>query len=305
MPIISNTTAELNKFTYYFSISSSLFIFSIGIIGNILNIIIFTSLKTFRKNPCAFCLLLLSISDSGFLVFSTVTSTFRDLFQQFSDINTVLFCKISIFFAQTFALFSHSILCLTVIDQYLSTSKIQRRNAISFKHVQWFIPILVCLCILHGFPFFIYYDEQIIPGTSVSQCRILDTNGTFAKYLYFGVPVVAILLPVSIMTTFALLSLRNIRSMAKQRVPIIRLRIEQQITSMVLTKIFSLYISVVPFLLFYLIRNVILRNTNNLLIQQELFIASRLFNFLLYVNYAVNKTLNLNIIDFFVFNLYF
>jgi len=289
MSSTTNIVATLGLITDDFTISTSLFVFIFGIIGNILNIIVFGSLKTFRKNPCAFCLLILSISDSGMLLFNTVPNILTYIFNNHGGINAIFACKISIDFGQIFALISHSIICLAAIDQYLSTSINKHYKGMSFTLTRHLIVIIIFVWILHGIPFLIYYDAQILPGTNVTSCRVNDNNGSFSKYLiYVCFPIVGGFLPISIMSVFALAALRNVRIMTKRKVNIIRLRLEQQLTAMVLMKILTICITIVPFLISYIIGYTIAYHNSDPIVQEKFLLVNRIFTFLLFVNYAVS-----------------
>lgn len=272
-----------------FSISTNIIVFIFGIIGNILNIIVFKSLKTFRKNSCAFCLLTLSISDIGMLLFNTMPNFLTDIFNDYHGINAIFSCKISISFAQTFALISHTIVCLAAIDQYLSTLMDEHRKGISFFLIQRLIIIFIFIYILHGIPFLVYYQAETLPGTNMTTCRLDSDSGAFSKYLiYVCFPIMGGLLPLSIMSIFGLIALRNVRTMTRRRVHIIRLRLEQQLTAMVLVKILFVCITVIPFLINYIVRFTILSSNNDAIVQKKLLLIMRVISFLLGINYAVS-----------------
>jgi len=224
------------------------------------------------------------------LLFSTVANMLTDILQNHGGINTIFSCKISITFGQTFGLISHSIICLAAIDQYLSTSMHERRQGMSFSLIRRLIIIAICFCTFHGIPLLIYYEPQMLPGTNITTCRINDNNGAFSKYLiYVDLPIVGGFLPISIMSIFALIALHNVRAMTKRKVHIIRLRLEQQLTAMILMKILGVCITVIPFFINYIIRYAIAYHSNDPIFQKNFLLANSIFKFLLYVNYAVSK----------------
>jgi len=289
MSSTANIITTLDSVTYNFSISSYLFVLIFGIIGNIFNVIVFASLKTFWKNPCAFCLLILSISGSGMLLFSTVPLMLTDILQGHGGLNGNYLCKISIAFAQTFCLISHSIVCLAAIDQCSSTSMHERRKGMSLSLTRGLIIIFLFVSILHGIPFLIYYDTQILPGTNITLCVLKDKDEPLSKFLlYVDVPIVAGLVPIFIMSVCALIAFHNVRTMTKRRVNIIRLRLEQQLTAMVLMKIFSVSITVIPFIIIYILQYIISLYNSNPIVQKQLLLANRVGTFLLLINFAVS-----------------
>ncbi len=290
MSSTTNLGTTLSSIDYYFNISTSIFILILGIIGNSLNIIVFISLKTFRKNPCAFSLILLSISDIGMLIFSIIPNILNGISMKYNGIGAIFACKISASFGQTFGLISYYIICLASIDQCFSTAMNERYKGISANIKRRIILICIFVCTLHGIPFLIYYNEQVLPGTNTTTCRLTDNNGSFSKYLmYVGLPIIAGFLPISIMSICGLISLRNVHNMTRRRVHLIRLRLEQQLTAMVLIKILCICLIMVPFLIAYIVRYTISSHNNDPLVQKQLLLVARVFTFLLFINYAVSN----------------
>ena len=72
-----------------------LFVFLTGLFGGIMNIIVFTSLKTFRETTCAFYLVITSIANIDLVI----TILLRVIYDGFSiDLSyTPLLCKFVIF----------------------------------------------------------------------------------------------------------------------------------------------------------------------------------------------------------------
>lgn len=286
-----NFVNTLDSISYYFSITTSSFALIFGTIGNSLNIIIFLSLKTFRKNPCAFCLLVLSVSDNVMLLSSAVANILSNISKNSTGVSALFTCKLSTCFGQTFALLSHCIMCYAAIDQCFSTAMNERFKGMTICFIRRLILVSIFICILHGIPFLIYYDAQILPGTNTTTCRLNDNNGAFSKYIiYVGFPIIGGLLPIFIMTIFALIALRNVRKMTRRRTHIIRLRLEQQLTAMVLIKIFSVCFTIVPFFITYIIRYVVASHNDDPLVQKTVLLMTRISPFLLFINYAVSKT---------------
>ncbi|CAF2622581.1 unnamed protein product [Rotaria sp. Silwood2] len=290
---MSSTTdfvSELDLVIRYFNISVQSFVFIFGMIGNILNIIVFLSLKTFRKNPCAFCMLILSISDSGILIFNTLPSIFVNIFKDYGDVNTMFPCQIPIAFGQVFGLMSHMIMCFAAIDQCKSTSIHEQRQGINLKYMRCFIIISIFVSILHGIPFLVFYNAQPLSGLNATACLPNDRNGPFSKYtIYVDFPIIDGFMPIFIMSVFGLIAFRNVRIMAKRRVHIIRLRLEQQLTAMVLIRILGVCITVIPFLIVYVIRYIISSHSNDPIVQKKLQLLNRVFTILFFVNYAVSE----------------
>ncbi|CAF4533049.1 unnamed protein product [Rotaria sp. Silwood1] len=237
MSFTTDFISALDLAIRYLNISAESFVFIFGIIGNILNIIVFISLKTFRTNPCAFCLLILSISDSGMLLFNTLPNIFVNIFKVYGNVNSMFPCKISIAFGQVFGLMSHMIMCVAVIDQCMSTSTYERRQGINLKLMRCLIVIFIFVSILHGIPFLVFYDFQPLPGINATACVPKNKDGPFA----------------------------------------------------------NVCITVIPFLIVYVIRYIISSRINNPIVQKQYQLVNRVFTILFFVNYAVSFYIFLSI----------
>ncbi|CAF1948077.1 unnamed protein product [Rotaria magnacalcarata] len=283
----TTTVDILDSVIRYLNISVGLFLFVFGITGNLLNIVIFSSLKTFRRNPCAFCLLILSCCEIGTLIGNTLVDVFASTLSDTFDVNAILPCKIRTAFGQIFATISLSMMCFAAIDQSISTSMPERHHGINLKIMRRLIAIITVISCVHAIPFFIFYDIQPLSGTNDTICRIKDASEVFSKYLiYINIPLVNGVIPVTIMILFGVLSYRNVHRMYKRRVHIVRLRLEKQLTAMVLAKIFSFAITVIPFLIVYIIRYSISLYINDPICQNQILLAQRVFILLIYANYA-------------------
>ncbi|CAF4060046.1 unnamed protein product [Rotaria magnacalcarata] len=198
-------------------------------------------------------------------------------------------CNIQMAFAQIVGLMSHIIMCFGAIDQFMSTSLNESRQRFNLKSIQRLIIIVIVIYILYGIPFFIYYDAIPLSGTNATACLPKDSGGLFSKYVvYIGLPIFGGFLPVTIMSTFGFLTFRNVRRMARKNIPISRLRLDQQLTAMILIKILNFFVTVVPFLVVYIVRYIVSSHTNDTIIQKQFQLVNRVFTMLFYVNYADN-----------------
>lgn len=99
-----------------------------------------------------------------------------------------------------------------------------------------------------------FYDIQPLSDTTKSICRLNTNHEIFVKYvLYVNLPLVNGLIPIIIWSVFGRIALHNVSSMRKRQVHVIRLRLEQQLTAMVLIKILSIIISLIPIVIIHLV----------------------------------------------------
>jgi hypothetical protein len=91
--------------------------------------------------------------------------------------------------------------------------------------------IIICFASLHAIPFVIFY--AVVPNLGC-----ISLNPTFTKYVSFVQFCIFIgLLPMAISSTFAVLAYLNVRRIIRRQVPIIRRRLDRQLTAMVLIRV--------------------------------------------------------------------
>lgn len=158
MSTSSNTQIILDV-SNQFIIYSSLIILSIGLIGNIFNILIFTSLKLFRGNQCAFYIIIRSIVDCGTLLIEFTTRIQYHIYHYDLTNRSVVWCKIRPMILQICMMVSLTTVCFLSIDQYLSTNhRYTLRPMSTLKLAHRLILINICFWTLHSIPFGIFYQ---------------------------------------------------------------------------------------------------------------------------------------------------
>jgi len=227
----SDTVNIFKLITNQTTIYGGFFVFFTGMIGNSLNIIIFTSLKTFRETSAAFYMnvtsfvnifqlvvgLLSRIMITGFNIDPTQTSSF--------------ICKARAFTLTTTMLISFTFECFGVIDQYLSLTN-RYRHFCNVKIASCLAFISIIFWCLHGIPILILSNVSIVGSTTQTSCII--QNAIFGVYSSrFVFPILLGLLPLSIRTIFGILAFINVRSLNNRQTPIVRLERDKQLTAMV------------------------------------------------------------------------
>jgi hypothetical protein len=232
------STVVSQQITIYFGF----FILIAGLIGGILNIIILTTLKTFRQTTCAFYLTFASIIGMGQLMTSLFVRILSDGFLV-DPRKITWFCKIYFFGAiWCYAIWLTSI-CLATIDQFLSMSKYRYLN--NLRLAQRFILIACIFWLIHDIFFLLFSDA------SSGICTVMNPYFTI-YYYYFTVPVLYACLPLVIMITFSLLAFYRARSLASRQLNIVRLSRDRQLTAMILVYVTYIVIALIPFTIFYI-----------------------------------------------------
>jgi hypothetical protein len=238
------------KYTY-------IILLTIGVIGNCLNILVFTNLKLFHRNQCAFYLCVESIINVAALIL-----TFIDRITQYSDGHdlgdySLVWCKIRMILDQTVQLIPFSVICFTAFDQLLSTShRYTLRQMSTFKLAQRLIFIVTCIAIIHSIlPIFWF---ALIPpiGCLPSNKNVLN------YFLFFYYPILVGILPIFISSLFSLIAFRNVRHIIRRQVPIVRRKLDHQLTAMVFTRVIAFILLYLPYIIYRIFTIVKIASSN-------------------------------------------
>ncbi|CAF1389219.1 unnamed protein product [Adineta steineri] len=187
------TTTATEKYIHispYFIIYLNAFISIFGLFGNLLNIIVFINLRSFRRNPCVFYLMIDAIVNIGFSI--TANS------------NSLIWCKIKTMLINSFSLISMLITCFAALDQFFATSPhyyLRRRSTLKLSYR---LTILSIFCaILFGIPIILYCDIYSTVGCIIRNSRF------FFYYSYIHVPVLYGIFHSCISSLFGFLAFRE------------------------------------------------------------------------------------------------
>ncbi|CAF1384148.1 unnamed protein product [Rotaria sp. Silwood1] len=204
------------------------------LLRNIINILVFTQLKLFRRNQSAFYLIIASIVDSCQLILGIdlvfdVTRT------------SLIWCKLQAYFAQFTRIISTIIICFAAIDQYLSTNYyIQLRPLSTLKLAQHLIGILIIFSFLYCIPFLVFHE--IHPNTDCTTFNPIFNS--FFSFFHYSILVGT--LPIFISSLFSLLAYRNVRRIIRHQMSILRRRLDRQLTAMILLRVTLFVIASLP-----------------------------------------------------------
>ena len=218
-----------------------------GVLGGLLNIVIFLSLRTFRQSSCAFYLTVMSCANVGQLMTALLTRIMITGFDIDWTLSSVFYCKFRVYSAQVCALLSMTCYCLATIDQYFATCFRPRWHQwCNTKVASRLCAFAIVLWIAHGIPSLIYYDLVSNPSNNQAVCGM--TNAVFAKYftnVYQSA--LASTLPILISVLFGCLSCRNVRQLAHRTVPMVRRELDKQLTKMVIVQVLFNIFVLLPF----------------------------------------------------------
>lgn len=168
--------ASQRFFTYSEYINSGL-----SLIGNLINILVFTNLKIFHHNRCDFYLIVESIVGTAQVTQLLINQMWKLSINGVEPVTVSLaWCKLKTLLPQWFRLMLVSIVCFIAIDQFLCTNPVAHvRQLSSLKIAQSQIFFATILCLLHSVPFVVFLQIHPLLG-----CVI--TNTAWTNYLAFS-----------------------------------------------------------------------------------------------------------------------
>ncbi len=125
-----------------------------GVFGDLLNILVFLSLKTFRQNSCVFYLTSMSIVNIIQLLTGLLTRTMSTGFDINWTLTSLFYCKFRIYFLQASVILSFIFYCLATMDQYFATCSRPRWQQWCNMKIAWRLcGISTIICCLYEIPF--------------------------------------------------------------------------------------------------------------------------------------------------------
>ncbi|CAF2625178.1 unnamed protein product [Rotaria sp. Silwood2] len=226
-------------------VGSTIFIF--GIIGGLLNIIVFLSLRTFRENSCAFYLIVMSFVNIGNLLTGLLSRILISGFQLDWTLISSFYCKFRWYGLQFCVLTSYTCTCLAAIDQFMSTSaRLRWRQWSNIRTAHCLTLIFIIIWLFHGILYLIYFDLVQWPIPGRIACN--SDNVTFRQYHIYGyITTLACVLPLIITCVFGLLARHNVKNLAHRTVPLVQRYLEKQLTKMVLNQLLYNFIFTLPY----------------------------------------------------------
>ena len=267
---------DILAFIKNYSLYSSIVTLTIGIIGNVLNIVMFTGSKPLRRNLFSFYFAIESIVNTNIIILNLlsqiipVTDTYS------------IWCRIRTMLGITLLPFSLLLICFAAINQFFSTSPIPylRRHS-SQKTSQIYVRVTCCLCILHSIPAGIFTESFLGFGC-------YSVNAVYTRYqLYFYYPVILAFFPMSISSLFGLLAYRNVRHIVRRQVPLVRRRLDQQMTALAFARVILFIVSYLPYIGFYIYWSTTPLDPTNYVQMMTLFAAGTVIYSILLLNHAV------------------
>ncbi|CAF1030214.1 unnamed protein product [Adineta steineri] len=239
----SSVSDGILKFATQYSFYSGFIIFSFGVIGNALNLLVFTQLKLFRTNRCAFYITIESISNFFYQFLSISLTILTSIYGDDATGRSFIWCKLRFILGQTCALTTLYMICFTTIDQFFSTNhRFNLRQMCTLKLGRYVSSMFICFAIIHSIARGSSYNIQPTMGCIISN-RIWIRYSTFFYY-----PILGGFLPIVSASSFSILAYINVRHIVRRQIPIVRRKLDKQITTMVLMRVIAFVCLVLPYI---------------------------------------------------------
>lgn len=249
----TNVSLKIDQLAQSITTYAGFVIFISGILGNLLNIIIFLTLRTFIENSSVFYLMIMSFVNIGNLTTGLLSRILISGFNLDWTLISSFYCKFRWYLLQFGVLTSFTCTCLASIDQYISTSILHewpRSNNI--KTARRLMATFITAWLLHGIPYFIFFELNQSPTSNQVVCT--SVNIMFRRYHIYGYLIVlAGVVPLLITSFFGLLAHYNVKNSVHTIIPLVQRCSDQQLTKMVLNQLFYNVIFTGPYTLFTII----------------------------------------------------
>jgi hypothetical protein len=258
-----------------------------GIIGNLLNIIICFTLRTFRENPSGFYLAIMSFANLGNMVNGLISRILISGFGIDWTIVSPFYCKFRWYSIQFFVLTSFTCTGLMAIDQYFATSpRLQWQHWSNVRVAHRLMATFILLWLLHGIPYFIFFN--LISSSVTNQVTCSSVNSIYRQYHVYGYLIVlAGVVPLIFTSIFGLLAHINIRNIAHRATPFVQRQLDKQITAMVLNQLLYNTIFTAPYTIVTTLMTVLSTGIDPIL-SASLNFASVMAILMYYLSFAVS-----------------
>jgi hypothetical protein len=238
----SSIVQQIEAATDLYLFTCSILNLIIGVISTLSIILIFTSLRAFRGNQCAFYLTIESITDLGLILFFFPPHIAYHFQGQNFARQSLVWCKLTLMCSYGFGLCSLYIICSMALDQYLSTNhRYSWRQMSTLKLAHRLTLAIISFAWLHSTLFPIFADIRAL------GCSIYHPIVKF-YFAFFYYPIMSGVLPLILSTTFSLLAYRNVRRLVRRQTAAVRRRLDHQMTAIALSRVLCIVTLGVPFL---------------------------------------------------------
>lgn len=207
--------------------------FTLGLIGNTLNIIAFTCLKGYRSLSTSAFLTAASLSGLIYLSFTLFRVAIGNILGYNAAARDSFLCRTTLFIPRVTVQVSLTCLCFSAIDRYLMTSRSARlRSLVTLTRARLAICFSVLIWCGYGVPNAIY-------AINYPLFNICVPTADFGNTITYLNLVFAVLLPIFILSVFGFLTWKNLDNARLSSM-------NAQVTRMILLDVIVVVMSNVP-----------------------------------------------------------
>ncbi|UJR11668.1 hypothetical protein I4U23_015849 [Adineta vaga] len=210
----------------------------IGLIGNSMNILIFSTLLSYRTTSCTFYFLISSLFNIAYVIINLISRIISAGYGIDPTRTSLAWCKIRQFCLFTLSLITITCSCLATIDQYFASSQnanIRRWSNIKLTHR--LVCIVMIVWCIHGIPPLLYSDISPITKSCVNM------NAAYGVYIPIYLLGLICVVPILVMVIFGYLTYRNIHMTRG----LVRQYADRQLVRMTLFQVILVVFSFFPY----------------------------------------------------------
>ncbi|CAF1314267.1 unnamed protein product [Rotaria sp. Silwood1] len=245
---------KIDIFSHRLMIIIGIIMFIFGLIGNILNIYVFSTWSRLKKRSkrksnnirssnSSLYLLTSSLSNLIIIIYPFLTRIIFDGFQySIEPQHEFILCKFRYYILHTFDLISLTCICMAIFDRYLISSRKVRLRHMSTvrKRTKQVILFVFILNSIHCIPIGFYFDVS-----NKNLCRIVSR-----KFLYYYLWIFQIILhsiiPILFLTIFGTLTYRQLKKIKRTKRKGI-LSSDKRLSRMLLLMSVAIVLSSIPY----------------------------------------------------------
>ncbi|CAF3851953.1 unnamed protein product [Adineta steineri] len=186
-----------------------------GVLGNILNIIVFIKVGNYKNNACSLYMFVRTFFDLYVLIVGLTTRIFTTGFQMDFTLMNRNWCKTRGGFNDINSEGTYTLICLQAIDAFICSSpSVGVREKSSIRIARYLVIGTLCFWCIHEIPYFIFQDLVIVGGTPMC----ITTNTIYARYRIYvsGLGIITIT-PIIVLFIFGFLTVQHMKTIAVTR----------------------------------------------------------------------------------------
>ncbi|CAF3854107.1 unnamed protein product [Adineta steineri] len=186
-----------------------------GVLGNILNIIVFIKTGNYKNNTCSLYMFVRTFLDLYVFLVGLTTRILTTGFQMDFTLVNRIWCKTRVGILDIYSESTYTLICLQAIDAFICSSpSVDVRQKSNIRIARYLVIGTLCFWSIHEIPYFIFQELVITSG--IPMC--ITTNTIYAQYRIYvsGLGIITIT-PISVLSIFGFLTVRHMKTIAVTR----------------------------------------------------------------------------------------